>query len=166
MKSEAENNLPKIEMVSLDSIHKNPDNPRIIKDDKFKKLVASVLKFPEMLRIRPVVVDAGMMILGGNMRYEACKSAGLTDIPIIRADGLTEEQKKEFIIKDNVSGGEWDWPELANKWDVSELAEWGFDVPQLLIEDINLDEDNSNESSGLEQCTCPKCGFKWNKENA
>jgi ParB-like chromosome segregation protein Spo0J len=166
MNSNQQEVMPEIKMVALDSIHKNPDNPRIIKDDKFKKLVASVIKFPEMLSIRPVVVDIDMMILGGNMRYEACKSAGLKEIPIIMADGLTEEQKKEFIIKDNVSGGEWDWSELANEWDVSELEEWGLDVPVLPIENIDLDEDDSKESSGLEKCTCPKCGFKWNKENA
>lgn len=141
--------MPEIKMVSLDKLHKNPKNPRIIKDEKFKKLVASVLKFPEMLHIRPVVVDADNMILGGNMRYEACKSAGLTEIPIIRADGLTEEQKREFIIKDNVSGGEWDWEELANEWDVSELEEWGLDVikPVKIFGDTSTDREKQGVNS-------------------
>jgi len=121
--------VPETKLLSISSIKKNPDNPRIIKDDKFKKLVESVKTFPQMLKFRPVVVDSDMVILGGNMRYEACKAAGHTEIPVLVADDLTEEQKREFVIKDNVSGGEWDWSALANEWDIDLLTEWGLDLP-------------------------------------
>lgn len=116
--------------VKLDLIKLNPNNPRLIKDDKFLKLVQSVIDFPQMLEIRPIVVNADMIILGGNMRYKACKEAGIKEIPVIIADNLTEEQQKEFLIKDNVSGGEWDWKVLANEWDSEELEAWGLDMPK------------------------------------
>ena len=115
--------------VKLSEIKINPNNPRLIKDDKFKKLVQSVKDFPEMLEIRPIVVNADMVVLGGNMRLKACKEAGIKEVPIIIADNLTEEQQREFLIKDNVSGGEWDWEVLANEWDSEELTEWGLDIP-------------------------------------
>ena len=117
----------KTQSVSISKIKPNPNNPRLIKDDKFAKLVTSIQEFPEMLNIRPIVVNKDMVILGGNMRFKACKEAGLKEIPIIVAD-LTEEQEREFIIKDNVSGGEWDWNLLANEWDVDQLTGWGLDV--------------------------------------
>ena len=118
----------KTQSVSISKIKPNPNNPRLIKDDKFAKLVTSIQEFPEMLNIRPIVVNKDMVILGGNMRFKACKEAGLKEIPIIVAD-LTEEQEREFIIKDNVSGGEWDWNLLANEWDVDQLTGWGLDIP-------------------------------------
>ena len=114
-------------LMKISDIKANPNNPRIIKDDKFKKLVESVKSFPEMLDIRPIVVNKDMIILGGNMRYKACKEAWLKEIPVIVAD-FTEEQEREFLIKDNVSGWEWDWDILANEWDKEELEEWGLDV--------------------------------------
>ena len=114
--------------VKISDIKPNPNNPRLIKDDKFAKLVKSVKDFPEMLTIRPIVVNSDMIILGGNMRFRACKEAGLKEIPVIIAEGLTEQQQKEFLIKDNVSGGEWDWNMLANEWEAEELIEWGVDV--------------------------------------
>ena len=114
--------------VKITEIKSNPNNPRLIKDDKFKKLVQSIKDFPEMLDIRPIVVNADMVILGGNMRYKACKEAGLKSIPII-VSNLSEDKQKEFLIKDNTSGGEWDWDILANEWDVEQLEEWGLDVP-------------------------------------
>lgn len=117
----------KTQSVSISKIKPNPNNPRLIKDDKFAKLVTSIQEFPEMLSIRPIVVNKDMVILGGNMRFKACKEAGLKEIPIIIAD-LTEEQEREFIIKDNVSGGEWDWNLLANEWDADQLTGWGLDV--------------------------------------
>lgn len=120
-----------LKKVSISSIKKNPNNPRVIKDDKFKKLVQSVKDFPEMLEIRPIVVNKDQIILGGNMRYEACKAAGLKEVFIIEAKNLTREQEQEFIIKDNVSGGEWDWDLLANEWDSEQLNEWGLDVPSI-----------------------------------
>ena len=116
-----------IKTVSISKIKSNPNNPRLIKDDKFAKLVTSIKEFPEMLNIRPIVVNKDMVILGGNMRFKACKEAGLKEIPIIIAD-LTEEQEREFIIKDNISGGEWDWNLLANEWDSDQLTGWGLDV--------------------------------------
>jgi len=121
--------MAKVQTVKISDIKINPNNPRLIKDDKFKKLVQSIKDFPEMLDIRPIVVNKDMIILGGNMRLKACKEAGLKTVPIIVADNLSEEQQREFLIKDNVSGGEWDWNLLANEWDSDELDAWGLDVP-------------------------------------
>jgi ParB-like chromosome segregation protein Spo0J len=121
--------MGKHQTIKISEIKLNPNNPRLIKDDKFKKLVQSIKDFPEMLNIRPIVVNQDMIILGGNMRYKACKEAGLKEIPIIIAD-LTEEQQREFLIKDNTSGGEWDWEVLANEWDSEQLEEWGLDLPK------------------------------------
>lgn len=115
--------------VAIGDIKPNPNNPRHIKDDKFKKLVASIRDFPQMLELRPIVVDADGMVLGGNMRLRACQAAGLKEVPVIYADQLTEDQKREFIIKDNVGFGEWDWDVLANEWDEVVLDAWGLDVP-------------------------------------
>jgi hypothetical protein len=116
-----------MEIVKLSEVKVNPNNPRLIKDDKFKKLVQSIKDFPEMLNIRPIVVNQDMIILGGNMRYKACKEAGLKEIPIIKTD-LTEDQQREFLIKDNTSGGEWNWEVLANEWDSEQLEAWGLDL--------------------------------------
>jgi hypothetical protein len=118
-----------IKTVKLSEIKSNPNNPRIIKDDKFRKLVKSIQEFPKMLEIRPIVVNADMIVLGGNMRLKACKEAGLKEVPVIFADDLTEDEQKQFIIKDNVGFGEWDWDMIANEWDAIELQEWGFDIP-------------------------------------
>jgi len=115
--------------VKLSEVKLNPNNPRLIKDDKFEKLVKSIKEFPQMLEIRPIVVNTDMVILGGNMRFKACKEAGIKEVPIIIADNLTEEQQREFLIKDNTSGGEWDFEMLANEWDVEQLEEWGLDMP-------------------------------------
>jgi len=118
----------KIEKVSINTVKKNKDNPRIIKDDKFEKLVNSIKEFPQMLEIRPIVVNDDLMVLGGNMRLKACKEAGLDEVFIIKANDLTEEQQKEFIVKDNVGFGEWDWEMIAEEWDEEKLEEWGLDV--------------------------------------
>ena len=114
--------------VKIETVLPNPSNPRIIKDDKFKKLVKSIQEFPQMLDLRPIVVDANMVVLGGNMRLKACKAAGLKEVPIVIADTLTEEQQAEFIIKDNVGFGEWDWDLLANEWDAASITDWGLDI--------------------------------------
>ena len=119
----------KTEKVKIGKIKNNPNNPRLIKDDKFKKLVKSIKEFPEMLEIRPIVVDKDNIVLGGNMRLRACQEAGLKEVYILQADKLTEKQQREFIIKDNVGFGEWDWDDLANEWDVDELEDWGLDLP-------------------------------------
>jgi len=118
------------QQVKLYKIKGNPLNPRVIKTDKFKKLVKSIQEFPEMLKLRPIIVDEDFMVLGGNMRLRASKDAGLKEVWIEVAEGFTEEQKKEFIVKDNVGFGEWEWDILANEWDSVELAEWGLDVWQ------------------------------------
>lgn len=118
-----------IETVKIGEVKSNPNNPRLIKDDKFKKLVASIQSFPEMLELRPIVVNDEMVVLGGNMRLKACKEAGLKEVPIIKASSLTEDQQKEFIIKDNVGFGEWDWDILGNEWEQEQLEEWGLDIP-------------------------------------
>jgi len=118
-----------IKTVKLSEIKSNPNNPRIIKDDKFSKLVKSIQEFPKMLEIRPIVVNADMIVLGGNMRLKACKEAGLKEVPIIFADDLTEDEQKQFIIKDNVGFGEWDWDMLANEWEPKLIEAWGLDVP-------------------------------------
>ena len=127
----------KTEIVNIKLVKSNPNNPRIIKDDKFNKLVASIKEFPKMLEIRPIVVNDDMIVLGGNMRLKACNAAGLKEVPIIKASNLTEQEQKQFIIKDNVSGGEWDWNMLANEWDAEELDAWGLDVGGF---DLNSDE--------------------------
>jgi hypothetical protein len=121
-----------IEWVKTKDIIPNENNPRILKDDKFKKLVQSIKDFPEMLEIRPIVVNNEMMILGGNMRWKAIQEIGIKEIPIIKAENLTEEQQREFLIKDNVGFGEWDWDALANDWDYKELNDWALDLPKML----------------------------------
>jgi hypothetical protein len=136
-----------IEKVKLSEVKSNPNNPRLIKDEKFSKLVKSIKEFPKMLEIRPIVVNDEMVVLGGNMRLKACKEAGLKEIPIIKASDLTEEQQREFIIKDNVGFGEWDWDILANEWDSEHLEEWGLDVwqPEKEIDYSILDEEDVSE---------------------
>jgi len=123
-------------------IKPNPNNPRIIKDIKFKQLVKSIQDFPQMLELRPIVIDENNIVLGGNMRLKACQEAGLTEVPVVQAKDLSEEQKKEFIVKDNVGYGEWDWDDLANNWDVEQLTEWGLDIPNFEPEVLEAEEDD------------------------
>lgn len=133
--------------VKISEVKSNPNNPRIIKDDKFQKLVKSIKEFPEMLNIRPIVVNADMVVLGGNMRLKACKEAGIKEVAIIKADDLTDEQQKQFIIKDNVGFGEWDWEDLANNWDAEQLTDWGLDIPNFMEmpSEDELTEENKNK---------------------
>jgi DNA modification methylase len=128
--------------MNINEIKPNPNNPRIIKDDKFKKLVKSIQDFPQMLELRPIVIDENNIVLGGNMRLKACIEAGLTDVPVKQAKELTEEQKKEFIVKDNVGYGEWDWDDLANNWDEQLLTEWGLDIPNFDANVLEAEEDD------------------------
>lgn len=121
--------------MKIDHIKHNPDNPRVIKDDKFWKLVKSIQDFPEMLELRPIVVDENNMVLGGNMRLKAIQELGYAEVPVVRATELTEEQKKEFIIKDNIGYGDWDWDILANNWNTAKLEEWGLDIPNFESEE-------------------------------
>jgi len=136
----------KIKKVSITEVKPNGSNPRIIKDAKFKQLVQSIQEFPEMLELRPIIVNADMVILGGNMRYKACMDAGIKEIPIMIADSLDEAKQKEFIVKDNVGFGEWDWDVLANEWDVEELAHWGLDLPLDFGTEIELEAEEDNFS--------------------
>ena len=119
----------KVLKVKISEIKTNPKNPRLIKDDKFKKLVKSIQEFPQMLELRPIVVDENNIVLGGNMRLKACIEVGLKEVYIVKAEDLTEQQKDEFIVKDNVGFGEWDWDILANEWDTEKLTDWGLDLP-------------------------------------
>jgi len=131
-----------VQVIDINKIQGNRENPRVIKDDKFKKLVRSIEEFPEMLYLRPIVVNKDMVILGGNMRHKAAKDAGLKEIPIIIAENLDEAKEREFIIKDNVGFGEWDWDALANLWEPDELYDWGLDLP--------LDFETVEEAEALE----------------
>ena len=137
------------QLVKIKNVKPNKDNPRIIKDYKFDKLVNSIKEFPDMLEKRPIVVDEDMIVLGGNMRLKACIAAGLNEVWIDTAEGWTEEQKKEFIVKDNLGFGEWDWDILANEWDIQKLDDWGMDLPPMFddpepeaIEDDYTEPDN------------------------
>jgi DNA modification methylase len=139
----------KVDKVKISEVKTNPKNPRLIKDDKFKKLVKSIQDFPQMLEIRPIVVDENNIVLGGNMRLKACKEAGLKEVFIVRAENLTEEQKDEFIVKDNVGFGEWDWDILANEWDAEKLDEWGLDLPvDLSVTELEAEEDDFSVPEG------------------
>jgi len=130
-----------IKKVKITEVIANPNNPRLIKDDKFKKLVKSIQDFPDMLNVRPIVVNKDMVVLGGNMRLKAIKEAGHTDVAVEIVD-WTEDQQKEFIIKDNASFGEWDWDDLANNWDAQELTDWGLDIPNFEQEVLEAEEDD------------------------
>lgn len=128
-----------IKKVNIQKIKPNDENPRFITDAKFKKLIKSIKEFPEMLETRPLVVDEDFVVLGGNMRLKALKSAGVFEVPIHQVKGWTDDQKKEFIIKDNLGYGEWDWDIVANEWDTQKLKDWGMDFPfsDDEIEEIN-----------------------------
>jgi len=142
-----------MERVDIRQVRSNPDNPRFIKGDKFEKLVKSIREFPQMLELRPIVVNKDMIVLGGNMRLKACEEAGIEQVPIIFADNLTEEQQKEFIIKDNSSFGEWDWDILANEWDIDMLNDWGIDVPNFDVEEP-IDETPEKEDKLMINVRC------------
>jgi hypothetical protein len=135
-----------IELVEITKVKPNKTNPRVIKDVKFRKLVQSIKDFPEMLKLRPIVVNKGGVILGGNMRYRASKEAGLTHVYILKAEDLTAEQEKEFVVKDNSSFGEWDWDLLANEYTLDDLGVWGLDIPNYLIDE---DEEPSYDDNGV-----------------
>lgn len=137
----------KVDKVKISKVKLNEDNPRFITDEKFAKLKRSILEFPEMLELRPIVVDENMVALGGNMRLRACKDIGLEEVPVVKIESLTEQQKAEFIIKDNVGFGQWDWDLLSNEWENTQLAEWGLDVwqPEEEVDYSILDEEDVDE---------------------
>jgi hypothetical protein len=126
-----------VKNVPIGKVKANKGNPRFIRDEKFTKLVKSLREFPDMAKLRPLIVNAEMVVLGGNMRLKAMQELKWETVPVIVADNLTPEQEAEFIIKDNVGFGEWDWEMLANQWDADLLTDWGLDIPHF---DANLDE--------------------------
>ena len=130
-----------MEKLNIAAIKPNEENPRFITDAKFKKLVKSIKDFPEMLEARPLVIDEDNVVLGGNMRLKALKAAGVFEIPVKRVEGWTAKQKKEFIIKDNLGYGEWDWELVANGWDAEQLEDWGLEIPS-----FDSDEDLLGEN--------------------
>ena len=135
-----------MEKLNIAAIKPNEENPRFITDAKFKKLVKSIKDFPEMLEARPLVIDEDNIVLGGNMRLKALKAAGVFEIPVKRVIGWTEQQKKEFIIKDNIGYGEWDWDLVANGWEAEQLEDWGLDVPNFGGNDEDLLGENISEN--------------------
>ena len=133
--------------IKIQKLKENPDNPRIISRDKFRKLVNSLKEFPQMLKLRPIVVDEDNIILGGNMRYKAALELGLSEVWVIQADDLTKDQKAEFIIKDNAGFGKWDWETLANDWSMEVLTDWGVDV---VIDQDDIAEMNNPNNMNTE----------------
>jgi Predicted transcriptional regulators len=135
--------------LKISEVKYNPTNPRVIKDDKFDKLVKSINDFPDMLNKRPLIVfkdvDNKYTVLGGNMRLKALKHLNYDNVPVIIADDWTEEQKAEFLIKDNLGYGEWDWDQLRSEWDVDELTEWGLDLPVFETDDVLEAEEDDYE---------------------
>ena len=139
--------------MKLKDIKPNPNNPRVLRDDKFQKLKQSITEFPKMLALRPMVIDENNVVLGGNMRLRALQELGFTDVEeawVKRSSDLTEEEKKRFIIADNVAFGEWDWDTLANDWDVADLEAWGLDIPQFEneAEELEASEDDYEMPEG------------------
>ena len=132
----------KSELIKISKVKANPDNPRLIKDIKFKKLVNSIKEFPKMLELRPIVVNDDMIVLGGNMRLKGCKEAGLKEVYVVKASELTAREQREFTIKDNVGFGEWDWDIIANEWNTVELENWGMDSWQNIDDLETSDEFN------------------------
>jgi hypothetical protein len=131
--------------MKLKDIKPNPNNPRVLRDDKFQKLKQSITEFPKMLSLRPMVIDENNVVLGGNMRLRALQELGFTDIEdawVKRSSDLTEDEKKRFIIADNVAFGEWDWDTLANDWEVVDLEAWGLEIP---FYDEEVKEEQSKE---------------------
>lgn len=135
-------------MIKLTTIKSNPNNPRVIRDEKFKKLVKSIEEFPKMMALRPMVVNEDMVVLGGNMRLKALKELGYKEVPndwVKSAKDLTDDEIRRFIIADNVGFGEHDWELLANEWDAAELADWGLDIPGFEVDEVLEAEEDDYE---------------------
>ena len=179
-------------MIKLSTIKANKANPRVIRDTRFFDLVKSIEQFPKMLALRPIVVDANGMVLGGNMRLRALQELKYKEIPdewVKRADDLTEEEAKRFIVADNVSFGEWNFDELANGWEASDLKEWGLDAaflayeeapeykpvlaPETTYDDVTAQEIENKahqlatqmlREKTLKDVMCPHCGQEFSIE--
>jgi len=131
--------------MKLSDIRVNPKNPRIIKDDKFRKLVKSLKEFPQMMELRPIIVDDDGIIQGGNMRYKALRELGYSEVPdgwVKQGRDLTPEQWREFVVKDNLGYGEWDYELLANDYNIDELTDWGLDIPDGYTPEPEVQEDD------------------------
>lgn len=154
--------------MKLSQIRKNPNNPRIIRDEKFEKLKRSIQDFPQMMELRPIIVDESGVILGGNMRYEAIKSLKMSEFPdewVKRVDELTDDQKKEFIVKDNVGFGDWDWDQIANSWDDLPLDDWGLDVPGFEDDESALSAETEPQLSGMLSITLTESEYqRWQQQ--
>ncbi len=136
----------KTKLISVNLLKPNPDNPRVIKDEKFTQLVESIKSAPWMLQLRPIVVNSDMTVLGGNMRLKACIAAGMGQVPVIQAADLTQEQQREFVIKDNVGFGDFDWPVIQDQW--PEAAVWGLDIPEFALVKPEAEEDDYDVPEG------------------
>lgn len=154
--------------MKLSEIKPNPNNPRVLRDERFAKLKQSIQEFPKMMSLRPMVVDSEGFILGGNMRYRALQDLGFKEIPdewVKRAEELTEEEKRRFIIADNVGFGDWDWDVLGSEWETDNLNEWGLYAPagfdSSAIDDGIPDADENKIRKN--ETSCPKCGFEFVK---
>ncbi len=145
-----------IQVLPLSEIKPNSDNPRIVNKAKFEKLKKSIQDLPEMLHLRPIILNADNVILGGNMRYKALVELGIKEVPVIRAEELTERQAQEFLIKDNLSYGDWDFDILANEWDSVDLEDWGLDVWQ--NEDDILANETEEAQREKDKIVCALCG--------
>ena len=154
--------------VDIAKLKANPSNPRIMRDDRFAKLKKSITEFPDMLNKRPIVAvtdkDGKLMVLGGNMRLRACQDLGLKTVPVVLADDWTEEQRRRFIIADNVGFGEHDWEMLANEWDAVELADWGLDLPRDPLPSDDEQEDYSPGFRLVIECTSESQQQQYFKE--
>ncbi len=150
-----------IKKVKLSEIKQNPNNPRQIVGADMDKLIKSLQEFPDMMEIREIVVDENMMILGGNMRYKALKKIKAKECIAKIVIGLTDEQKREFVIKDNSQFGQWDFDILANDWDTLPIDDWGIDLPEGWLSDAEITEDESEPRGDVRENECPKCGYKW-----
>jgi ParB-like chromosome segregation protein Spo0J len=146
-----------MQSVPINKIRNNPINPRLVNKAKFEKLKKSIQEFPEMLELRPIVINEDGVILGGNMRYKALVELGYEEVPVIVASYITKEQENEFIIKDNLGFGDWDWDILANEWDSVELEDWGLDVWQN-EDDILNSLDEEIEEAPKDKIVCALCG--------
>lgn len=149
-----------LKYVPIRSIHLNEQNPRLIKDENFKKLVKSIQEFPKMLELRPIIVDEKGEILAGNQRYRACIELGMKEVPVIKAEDLTEEQKQEFIVKDNIHAGEFDYNLLSAFYDHEQLTDWGLNVFNDADFEVikDLSEIEKPEAEKEDKGTCPECG--------
>jgi ParB-like chromosome segregation protein Spo0J len=147
-----------MQSVPINKIRNNPINPRLVNKAKFEKLKKSIQEFPQMLELRPIVINEDGVILGGNMRYKALVELGYEEVPVIVASYITKEQENEFIIKDNLGFGDWDWDILANEWDSVELEDWGLDVWQNEDDILNSLDEEETEPQAKDKIVCALCG--------